>query len=54
MNKDVYIVTNYDTGYSIAAAMTEEQQKAIKWFIEVADLEYSCEKPSVENAEQIK
>lgn len=53
MDKKVYIVTNYDNNYSVAIAMTEEQARAINWFIELADLDYSCKEPKVDDVEQI-
>lgn len=45
--KKLYIVTNHDNDYSKAVWMTEEQAKAVNWFIELADLDYSCLEPDV-------
>lgn len=53
MNKKVYIVTNHDNDYSKAVAMSEEQAKAINWFIDLADLNYSCQEPQNSNLEEI-
>lgn len=54
MDKKVYIVSNLDNRYSRAIVLTEEQAKAINWFIEFADLEYSCEEPNVYNTDVIE
>lgn len=45
MEKKIYIVTNCDNLYSRAIKLTEEQKKAIDWFIDLADLNYLCELP---------
>lgn len=41
MNKEVYIVTNHDNDYSTAIKLSEEQAKAIDWFIGISDVDYS-------------
>lgn len=53
MDKKVYIVTNHDNDYSKAVAMSEEQAKAINWFIDLADLNYSCQEPKYSDVEEI-
>lgn len=53
VDKKVYIVTNYDNEYSKAVAMSEEQARAINWFIDLADLNYSCQEPKDSNVEEI-
>ena len=40
-DKKVYIVTNHDNYYSTAVRMSEEQAKAIQWFIDLDGLSYS-------------
>ena len=39
--KKVYIVTNHDNNYSTAIRLSEEQAKAIQWFIDLDDVNYS-------------
>ena len=39
--KKVYIVTNHDNNYSTAIRLSEEQAKAIQWFIDLDDINYS-------------
>ena len=39
--KKVYIVTNHDNNYSTAIKLSEEQVKAIQWFIDLDDVNYS-------------
>ena len=41
MSKKVYIVTNHDTNYSTAIKLSDEQVKAIQWFIDLDDVIYS-------------
>lgn len=43
--KKVYIIEDCDTDYSRAVKLTAEQAKAIKWFIDFADLNYCCALP---------
>ena len=45
MEKKLYIVSNWDDEISIPVKITEEQAKAIEWFIEWADLDYGCDLP---------
>jgi len=47
MDKNVYICTNDNNNYSRAVLMTEEQAKAVNWFLEniVEDDVYSCYPP---------
>lgn len=42
MNKQIYIIQNHDNDYAQAVRMTEEQATAINWFIDLADLNYTC------------
>ena len=45
MDKKVYICTNEDTNYSRAILLTEEQAKAINWFLDnivECSGDYSC------------
>lgn len=53
MGKKVYIVTNHDNNYSTAIKLSEEQAKAINWFIDLADLDYSCTEPTETDCEEI-
>ena len=39
--KKVYIVTNHDNNYSTAIKLSEDQAKAIQWFIDLDDVNYS-------------
>lgn len=43
--KKVYIIEDCDTDYSRAVKLTAEQAKAIRWFIDFADLNYCCDLP---------
>lgn len=54
MSKKVYIVINYDNDYAKAIKLTEEQKKAIDWFIDLADLNYGCELPDDSCVEEIE
>ena len=45
MDKKVYIVTNCDNDNATAVFLTEEQAKAIDWFIEWLDLNCVCDLP---------
>ena len=45
MDKKVYIVRNYDTDNSIPVNLTEDQAKAIDWFIEWADVNCAIDIP---------
>ena len=47
--KKVYIVTNHDNNYSTAIRLSEEQAKAIQWFIDLDDVNYSVCLPEDED-----
>lgn len=40
-NKKVYIVTNHDNNYSTAVRISEEQAAAMRWLINLDDINYS-------------
>lgn len=54
MERKVYIVTDCDNDFSKAVALTEEQAKAINWLINMADLDYTCEEPTIDSVEAIE
>ena len=45
MEKKVFIVSNYDTENSMAVKLTEDQMKAIDWFIGWADVDCAIDTP---------
>ena len=45
MEKKIYIISNYDIDNSIPIKLTEEQAKAIRWFIDWADIDFGCDLP---------
>ena len=45
MEKKVFIVSNYDMENSTAVKLTEDQAKAIDWFIEWADVDCGIDTP---------
>ena len=51
-NKHVYLITN-DNDYTKAIRMTEEQAKAIDWFISFFDLDFKFECPEDSEVDEI-
>ena len=52
MDKKVYVVSNYDIDNCVAVNLTEDQAKAIHWFIDWADVDCGIDSPE-EAAEDI-
>jgi hypothetical protein len=46
MGKETYIVSDLDNCWQKAIKLTEEQAKAIEWFIDVSDVDYYIQKAS--------
>lgn len=46
MDKETYVVSNLDYDWQRVIKMTEDQAKAIDWFIEETDIDYYIEKAS--------
>jgi len=44
--KETYIVSDLDNCWQKAIRLTEEQAKAIEWFIDVSDVDYYIQKAS--------
>lgn len=52
-SKEIYLVIDYDNGFTKAVRMSKEQATAINWFINFADLNYGCVKPEDAYVEEI-
>ncbi len=46
MEKETYIVSNLDNDWQRAIRLTEEQAKAIEWYIDETDIDYYIQKAS--------
>jgi hypothetical protein len=46
MEKETYIVSDLDNYWQKAIKLTEEQAKAIEWFIDKTDIDYYIQKAS--------
>ena len=44
MNKETYVISNLEYDWQKAIRMTEEQAKAIEWFIGETDVDYYIQK----------
>ncbi len=53
MEKETYIVSTLDCDWQKAIRMTEDQAKAIEWFIEETDIDYYIEK-AIEVKDEVK
>ena len=43
MERNIYLIKNYDIDNAIAVNLTDEQVSAINWFIEWADVDFGIE-----------
>ena len=46
MEKETYIVSDLDNYWQKAIKLTEDQAKAIEWFIDKSDIDYYIQKAS--------
>lgn len=46
MEKETYVIGGMEYNWQRAIRMTEEQAKAVEWFIEETDIDYYIEKAS--------